>query len=355
MQQAYYKPATPYHIFSIGAGGIVKDAHLPAYQLAGYAVKGIYDIDNRKAQALAKSFDIQDVYESLDAIIATANKNTIFDIALPASAIIEVLQKIPTGAAVLLQKPMGSTLAEAKEIVALVESKKFIAAVNFQLRYAPCIIAAKNIMDTQNFGTITDIEVAVNVHTPWSLWTFLQSAPRLEILYHSIHYIDLIRNVLGNPLSVYAKTIKHPAQPALASVKSNIIMDYGNAVGVSIKTNHCHDYGNTHQDAFIKIEGTNGAIKINLGLLKNYPVGEADRFEYIIKELGTQASWKQMDIEGSWFPHAFIGSMAEIMKTLDGVIITPDNNVQDVLATMACVEAAYQSSAQGGVSIQDLL
>jgi predicted dehydrogenase len=132
-------------------------------------------------------------------------------------------------------------------------------------------------------------------------------------------------------------------------------MDYGNAVGVSIKTNHCHDYGNTHQDAFIKIEGTNGAIKINVGLLKNYPVGEADRFEYIIKELGTQASWKQMDIEGSWFPHAFIGSMAEIMKTLDGVIITPDNNVQDVLATMACVEAAYQSSAQGGVFIQDLL
>jgi len=355
MEQVFFKPATPFHIFSIGAGGIVTGAHLPAYQLAGYAVKGIYDIDNRKAQALAKSFEIQDVYESLDAIIAAANKNTIFDIALPASAIIEVLQKLPTGAAVLLQKPMGSTLAEAKEIVALVESKKLIAAVNFQLRYAPCMIAAKNIMDTQNFGTITAIEVAVNIYTPWSLWTFLQTAPRLEILYHSIHYIDLIRNLLGNPASVYAKTIKHPAQPALASVKSNIIMDYGDMVGASIKTNHCHDYGNTHQDAFIKIEGTNGAIKINLGLLKNYPVGEADRFEYTIKELGTQASWKQMDIEGSWFPHAFIGSMAEIMKTLDGVIKTPDNNVQDVVSTMACVEAAYQSSAQGGVSIQDLL
>ena len=355
MQQAYYKPATPYHIFSIGAGGIVKDAHLPAYQLAGYFVKGIYDIDNSKAQLLAKSFDIPAVYESIDGIIAAANENTIFDIALPASAIIEVLQKLPTGAAVLLQKPMGSTLAEAKEIVALVDSKKFIAAVNFQLRYAPFMLAAKKIMDTQNFGAITDIEVAVNVHTPWSLWTFLQTAPRLEILYHSIHYIDLIRNLLGNPVSVYAKTIKHPALPALASVKSNIIMDYGDSVGVSIKTNHCHDYADTHQDAFIKIEGTNGAIKINLGLLKNYPIGAADRFEYVIKELGINASWKQVDIEGSWFPHAFIGSMAEIMKTLDGAIEAPDNNVHDVFATMACVEAAYQSSALGGVSIQDLL
>lgn len=355
MQQAYYKPATPYNIFSIGAGGIVKDAHLPAYQIAGYFVKGIYDIDHSKAQLLAKSFNIPAVFESLDGIIAAANENAIFDIALPASAIIEVLQKLPIGAAVLLQKPMGSSLAEAKEIVALVESKKFIAAVNFQLRYAPFMLAAKKIMDAHHFGPISDIEIAVNVHTPWSLWTFLQTAPRLEILYHSIHYIDLIRNLLGNPASVYAKTVKHPTQIALASVKSTIIMDYGDTVAVSIKTNHCHDYADTHQDAFIKIEGTNGAIKINLGLLKNYPIGAADRFEYIIKELGTNASWKKFDVEGSWFPHAFIGSMAEIMKTLDGVIASPDNNVHDVLATMACVEAAYQSSALGGVSIQDLL
>ena len=61
-------------------------------------------------------------------VFAAANENAIFDIALPASAIIEVLQKLPIGAAVLLQKPMGSSLAAAKEIVALVESKKFIAA-----------------------------------------------------------------------------------------------------------------------------------------------------------------------------------------------------------------------------------
>lgn len=69
-----------------------------------------------------------------------------------------------------------------------------LAAVNFQLRYAPFIEAAKTIIAEKNFGTITDIEINVNVHTPWELWTFLQTAPRVEILYHSVHYIDLIRS-----------------------------------------------------------------------------------------------------------------------------------------------------------------
>ena len=29
----------------IGAGGIVNDAHLPAYKIAGYNVHGIFDVD----------------------------------------------------------------------------------------------------------------------------------------------------------------------------------------------------------------------------------------------------------------------------------------------------------------------
>ena len=73
---------------------------------------------------------------------------------------------------------------------------------------------------------------------------FLISSPRVEILYHSIHYIDLIRSFFGNPAQLYAKTTKHPAMQQLASVSSNIIMDYGdNGKAANILTNHCHAYG----------------------------------------------------------------------------------------------------------------
>ena len=56
-----------------------------------------------------------------------------------------------------------------------------------------------------------------------------------------------------------------------------------------------------------------------------------------------------MPIEGSWFPHAFIGSMYEMLLAAEGKNPKPGNGVEDCIDTMACVEAAYQSSETGGV------
>jgi predicted dehydrogenase len=222
------------------------------------------------------------------------------------------------------------------------------------LRYAPYILAAKKFIDNGSLGELNDIEVNVNVYTPWHLWDFLVSSQRVEILYHSVHYVDLIRNLLGNPKSVYAKTTKHPSMQQLASVRSNIIMDYGEMIAANILTNHCHNYGIPKQQSYIKIEGSKGAIKINFGALIDYPRGAADSFEYVLLENGKEPEWQQMNIEGSWFPHAFIGSMAQLMMAAEGTIKKPDNSAEDCIHTMACVEAAYLSSERGGVLLSEI-
>jgi predicted dehydrogenase len=137
--------------------------------------------------------------------------------------------------------------------------------------------------------------------------------------------------------------------PQLASVRTSIIMDYGDFIRANILTNHCHQFGLQNQQSYIKFEGTKGAIKIKLGLLMDYPKGAPDLFEYVIVEEGKNPEWKTMQIDGGWFPHAFIGSMSQIMLALEGSINVPDNSVEDCLHTMACVEAAYASSAKGGI------
>jgi len=171
----------------------------------------------------------------------------------------------------------------------------------------------------------------------------------VEILYHSIHYIDLIRSFLGNPLSVYAKTTQHPGAQELASVKSNIIMDYGSLQRANILTNHNHVFGTNQEQSYIKIEGTNGAIKIDFGALRNYPAGAGDTFQYTLMQGDKYTGWQTMPIEGTWFPHAFIGSMEQVLLAAAGLIDKPDNSVEDAIHTMACVEAAYVSSEKGGV------
>ncbi len=340
-------------IFIIGAGGIVTDAHLPAYKIAGFTVAGIYDVDLTKAKAVGASFNIPNVFSSIIEMLKKAPDNVVFDVAVPGSAIAGILEQLPEQATVLLQKPMGENLVEAENILLISRERKQLAAVNFQLRYAPFINHARQLIGQGLVGKICSIDVQVNVYTPWHLWQFLYGLPRVEILYHSIHYIDLIRTFFGNPKSVFAKTTKHPAMKELASVKSNIIMDYGDWVSANITTNHCHNFGIKHQDAFIKIEGTMGAIKMRLGLLMDYPTGKPDIFEFNRLEAGKESQWKTVEIEGSWFPHAFIGSMAQVMLAAEGTIAKPDNTVEDCIYTMACVEAAYESSESGGVKLKE--
>jgi predicted dehydrogenase len=343
-------PHHPRPIVIIGAGGIVNDAHLPAYKQAGFWVTGIYDVDRDKALRTAEKFDIPLVYLTQEDMLDRSPRTVVFDVAVPGSQLLPVLKQLPEGSYVLMQKPMGEDLNMAREILELTRTRKMIAAVNFQLRYAPFINAARHIIRQNLIGDLVDIEINVNVYTPWHLWKFLYSLPRVEILYHSIHYVDLVRSFLGNPQGVYAKTVQHPAMSDLASVRSTIIMDYGSMIRASIITNHTHDFGLQQQHSYIKMEGTKGAVKMKLGVLMNYPQGVPDCFQYCIAEKDSPARvWKSLDIAGSWFPHAFIGSMAQVMLAAEGAIEKPDNSVEDAIDTMACVEAAYESSARGGI------
>lgn len=344
-------PSQKQPIYIIGAGGIVNDAHLPAYKIAGFNVQGIFDINLEKAIKTKEKFSLPTIFKSLDELISNTPDNAVFDVAVPGSQTIAILEQLPVCSTVLIQKPMGEVYRDAKQILEITRNKKMLAGVNFQLRYAPYILAAKDLINKNLLGNLNDIEVNVNVYTPWHLWDFLMSSARVEILYHSIHYIDLIRNLLGNPKSVYAKTTKHPAMPQVASVRSNIIMDYGEMIRANILTNHCHNYGIPKQQSYIKIEGSKGAIKINFGALINYPRGAADSFEYVLLEDEKQPEWKTLEIEGSWFPHAFIGSMEQVLLAASGQIERPDNSVEDCIHTMACVEAAYQSSELGGTPL----
>lgn len=342
-------PKQQHPIYIIGAGGIVESAHLPAYKLAGFKVAAIMDLNPDRARQLANEYGIPEYFHQLADILNAAPPDAVFDIAVPGSAIAALLEHLPNGSALLMQKPMGDTWPEACRILEICERKNLFAAVNFQLRFAPFTELARSKIGSGELGEICTLNIQLNVATPWHLWDFLKKAPRLEILYHSIHYIDLIRSLLGEPQSIYAKTLKHPAMPGLSGVRSNIIMDYGPWIDASIHANHCHFFGPKNQDARILIEGTLGAIRMRPGVLLNYPHGQDDEFEFTRMVEGQAGPWEPVKLEGNWFPHAFVGSMSELMLAMEDRLQKPVHSVQDCIHTMACVEAAYLSSEGGGV------
>src|SRR5580698_630950 len=303
----------PRPIVSIGAGGIVHDSHLPAYRKAGFPVAVLIDPDLGKAGALAGKFSIPNVFASLSDALPQLPSDAIFDIAVPASAILKVLPQLPDGSAVLIQKPMGETLAEAVAIERLCREKGLTAAVNFQLRWAPVMQLARQYALAGLLGDVHEMEVHVSCFMPWDLWSFLATCPRLEILYHSIHYVDLVRAWFGNPRKVLAKTLRNPLTPALAATRSVIILEYDDWKRVSISANHAHYYAET-QRSQVTWEGTEGALEAIMGVNLDYPKGKPDRLRYARRGGG----WEIVPTEGNWFPDAFIGSMGSLQAFVAG-------------------------------------
>ena len=335
-------------IVLIGAGGIARAAHLPAYRKAGFPVLSVVDTDVAKARELASQFQIPLATDSIHEALRQAPPERVIDVAVPAPVLLQVLKQVPDGSAVLLQKPMGETLQEARAILELCRQKGLTAAVNFQLRWAPVMLAARALATANLLGTVHDMEVRVSVHTPWELWTFLQTAPRLEILYHSIHYVDLVRAWFGDPVSVYAKTVRSPLAPAFAATKTTVIFDYGDWTRVCISSNHSHKFGREMQCSSVQWEGTEGAAHAVMGVNLNYPVGEPDSLRFAYEKEG----WLPLPTEGNWFPDAFIGSMGSLQAFVDGTTDDLPSSVENAIGTMRVVEAAYMSSERGGISLQ---
>lgn len=336
LRQSWARPSAPRPIVVIGAGGIVNDAHLPAYRLANLPVAGLYDLDHDKALALAAKWDTH-AYPTLEEAVATPG--AVYDLALPPGAHLSVLPRLPGGAAVLLQKPMGRDLDEATAILKLCRERNLRAAVNFQLRFSPMMLAVADALRRGWLGKLIDVEVHLNLVTPWELFPFLNGMPRVEIAVHSIHYLDLIRALMGNPSGIHARSIGHPSTD-LAQTRTSALIDFAPDQRVTLSINHNHDFGRKFQDASFRFEGTEGAAMVKLGLLLNYPQGEPD--ELWITRRGED--WTNVPLSGGWFPHAFIGTMSNLQRFAAGEDETLVTSVGDAWHTMALAEAAFRSA-----------
>jgi predicted dehydrogenase len=325
-------------VVTFGAGSIVGDAHYPAYKKSSVPIAGLYDPDTEKAKKLAEAWNTI-VFTTIEEAVAV--EGAIFDLATPPAAHARVLAALPDGASVLIQKPMGGDLAAATEILRICRQKNLTAAVNFQLRFAPMMLALKDAVAKGWLGQVVDFDVLLALSTPWSLWEFVAREPRVEIALHSIHYLDLIRQILGDPRGVHAKTLGHPNH-RIAQTRTSAILDYGDTVRCNLSINHDHAFGRKYQACEFRVCGTEGAAYLKLGVNLDYPRGEQDILQIYPKG---GDDWVDVPLRGTWFPDGFVGRMANLQRFVAGEDAELVGSVEDAWNTMALVEAAYESSA----------
>lgn len=340
-----YKPKLPKDksigIAIIGAGEIVQSSHLPAYKIAEFNIVGIYDIDMRKAQTVAQSFDFKKCYQSLEELLED-DEVQVVDIAVPAKFQPEIVEKVVrTGKHVLCQKPLAETMEEAKKIHRVVQEAGVKGAVNQQMRWAPGIRASHTIIERGWLGELVQASIQVNVFTNWESWPWLTEIDTLEVMYHSIHYLDSIRFLFGTPEYIYADGAKFPNQKAKGESRTLIHMKFPGETRGLIHDNHNNWAGEDDWYATFRFEGTEGVIKGTNGALYNYPIGREDTLTFKSKKLEPNY-WFTPKLEGKWFPHAFMGTMGELLRAIEENR-EPENSIEDNLITLKMLFATYLS------------
>ncbi|OAS14371.1 Gfo/Idh/MocA family protein [Paenibacillus oryzisoli] len=343
-----YKPKLPknksFGIGIVGAGEIVSEAHLPAYRMAGFNVVGITNRTRNKAEIVANRYDIPKVYDTVEELIFDPEVE-IVDIALTADLQPDIVRMAAAaGKHVLCQKPLADSFSSAKSIVDMCDRAGVKGAINQQMRWAPGIRASHSIIQRGWLGEVTQATIQVNVNTNFANWSFLREVDTLEVMYHSIHYMDAIRFLLGTPEYIYADGAKYPGQSVKGETRTMLHMKFPGETRGLVHDNH-NNWANVEDwFATFRFEGTKGIINGTNGALYNYPVGREDTISFISKEIDPNY-WFSPTLEGKWFPHAFMGTMGELMRAIEEDR-EPENSVRDNLLTIQMLFAAYRSMAE---------
>lgn len=124
-----------------------------------------------------------------------------------------VKEALELGLNVIVEKPFASTMAQAKELVAIAETKNRILMVSQNYRFYPGPIAAAELIGAQKYGPVDMVTLDFRRHAPSQGHAYAEMPDPL-LADMSIHHFDLMRMVLGdNPKRVSARTWNPPESP----------------------------------------------------------------------------------------------------------------------------------------------
>ncbi len=330
----------------IGAGMIMAECHLAAYAQADFPVVAIASRTESRAQAVADRWKIPKVHATPDALIADPSIE-ILDIAYPPDlqpALIRAALKQPHIKAILAQKPLALSLSEAVALRDEAKAAGKLLSVNQNMRYDQSMRVLKQLLDAGDLGEVVFAQIDMHAIPHWQ--GFLAGYDRLTLANMSVHHLDVLRFLFGDPTEITTQTRKDPRTTFdhTDGITVSTLRFPSGVLALSLEDvwsgPRAEGYDNDQHISF-RVDGTHGVAKGTIG----WPTGAASTLTYASQKT-TGGKWVTPTWDTMWFPHAFIG----VMEQLQHAVATgtpPALTVADNVKTVALIEAGYKSIAEG--------
>ncbi|TPM91883.1 Gfo/Idh/MocA family oxidoreductase [Mesorhizobium sp. B2-1-3A] len=335
-----------YRIGCVGAGMIMAECHLAAYAQAGFPVVAIASRTKASAEKVARRWDIPIVHDTPEQLIEDS-KVEIVDLAFPPDqqpALIRHALRQPHIKAILAQKPLALSVEEAVKLRDEAARSGKILSVNQNMRYDQSMRVLKQIIDSGALGDIVFAQIDMHAIPHWQ--AFLADYDRLTLANMSVHHLDVLRFLFGDPQEITTLTRKDPrtAFDHSDGITVSTLRFPSGVLAVSLEDVWSGPREQGYRDdqhINWRVDGTRGVAKGTIG----WPTGVASTLTYASTGT-TGGEWVTPSWDTMWFPHAFIGVMEQLQYAVK-TGTPPALSVADNVKTMALVEAGYRSMAEG--------
>jgi len=274
----------------------------------------------------------------------------ILDIAFPPDQQPDLIRhalRQPHIRAILAQKPLAIDFAEARALAADVHAAGKIVSVNQNMRFDQSMRVLRQILDRGDLGAPVLASIEMRAVPHWQ--PFLRDYSRLTLLNMSIHHLDVLRFLLGEPTEIYtaARTDPRTAFEHRDGITVSTLRFASGAMAVSMEDVWTGPREPGFQsDIYIKwrLEGLDGVAQGTIGW-PDYPDGSPSTLRYASRT-ATGGAWAAPHWTTRWFPQAFAGVMEQLQFALHAGE-PPVLGLDDNLRTMALVEAGYRSLDEG--------
>jgi predicted dehydrogenase len=282
----------------VGLGGFALGQLLPAFKDCKRArVTALVSGDANKARKVADKYGVDAKtgiynYENFDTIENNPDVDVVY-VVLPNGMHAEyTIRAAKAGKHVLCEKPMATSSAECREMIAACKDAGKKLMIGYRVRYEPHNIEAIRICKSGEIGRVvaiaSDHGFPLQHPGPWRLNKKLAGGgPLMDI---GIYALNATRYLTGeNPVEITAQTFTPPNHPAFTEVEESCVWTSRFPSGVLATCTT--SYGYQPQNRY-RVMGTNGHVdlepataygglrmtKVVNGRMQRVQLGEFDEF-----------------------------------------------------------------------------
>jgi predicted dehydrogenase len=225
------------------------------------AIAGLVDIDQSAAERRRAEFLLPgaEVGTDLEAMLARTNADLVFDVALPQTRREIVLTALRHSCHVLTEKPMASSMTEARDIVSAARAAGRLHAVVQNRRFIPGVRRIRRLLETGALGELTALHADFFIGAHFG--GFREQMHNVLLLDMAIHTLDAARFMADvDPLAVYCVETNPKDSWYAHGAAANAIFEMADGVMFTYRGSWVAEGAPTSWESGWRVIGTRGTL-----------------------------------------------------------------------------------------------